>query len=420
MTRRILIVGAGQSGLHLAHGLQSSGDYTVTVMTAQPPEEIRTAPPSITQFSLPTAREAEQRLGLDFYADLAPGLTGAHMELYPPHTPEPLVASGYFGGHAVAVDARHKQADWLEYLDERGAKIVYNGCTESDLSYFTRMYDLVVVATGGAELGQTFPDITADGAGSYPRVVTQVLCEGIDPSPSGPEYVEVISSPLGRILITPILSPYGPATSLCVMDDPGGPLDGSHLRPARGRPEPAAVTAWITETLRKHFPEVAPRVRNAAPIDAHAALVAKVRPHMRAPVAALGGGHVLGLADTVVHTDPLAGQGWSVSSLAADTYLQRIRDHGDQEFTPEWMRETFAASWDNGVDAAHRLSAALHGMWEPDAPAHMAEVLAAATQYPEVANRFMAGFADPSDYDEWLYDPETARAYLDTVTRPPA
>ncbi|GAB3450116.1 hypothetical protein GCM10027570_24960 [Streptomonospora sediminis] len=80
------------------------------------------------------------------------------------------------------------------------------------------------------------------------------------------------------------------------------------------------------------------------------------------------------------------------------------------------MRQTFAASWDNGVAAAHRLSAALHGMWEPDAPAHMAEVLAAAAHHPEVAGRFVGGLADPGDYDEWLYDPEAARSYLSRAT----
>ncbi|MBX9391582.1 styrene monooxygenase/indole monooxygenase family protein [Streptomonospora nanhaiensis] len=415
MTRRILIVGAGRSGLQLAHGLHAEG-YDVHVMTAQRPEEIRTAPPSVTQFSLPSVRAAEQRLGLDFYGDLAPPLRGLHLDLYPPGAAGPLTVAGAWPGTAVAVDSRHLQADWLEALEDLGARIVYHGCTISDLEGLVRMYDLVVVATGAAMLGEHFPDTTPPGqVAAHRRVITQVLCEGVEPSPSGPDHVEVVSAPQGRILLAPILSPYGPATSVCVMDSPRGPLDGSHLRPARGRPDPQQVLDWITAALRAHFGEVAPRIEAAEPIDAYAALVTTVRPHVREPVAEVAGGYVLGLGDTLVHTDPLAGQGWAVSSISATAYLHRICDHAAREFTWGWMAETAQAAWRTGVAAAHRLSGALHAMWEPGAPPHMAEVLAAAAGHAEVADRFVAGVADPGDYETWLYDPDAARAYLSSV-----
>lgn len=42
MAPKILIVGAGQSGLQLALGLQQHG-YDITVMSARTPEEIRPA-----------------------------------------------------------------------------------------------------------------------------------------------------------------------------------------------------------------------------------------------------------------------------------------------------------------------------------------------------------------------------------------
>jgi 2-polyprenyl-6-methoxyphenol hydroxylase-like FAD-dependent oxidoreductase len=65
--RKILIVGAGQSGLHLAHGLLSSG-YDVTLITGRTSTELRTGRPSITQLTFPTVLEYERELGLDFWS----------------------------------------------------------------------------------------------------------------------------------------------------------------------------------------------------------------------------------------------------------------------------------------------------------------------------------------------------------------
>jgi hypothetical protein len=48
MSRKILIVGAGQSGLQLAFGLQQHG-YDVTIMSSKTPEEIRTGKVMSTQ-----------------------------------------------------------------------------------------------------------------------------------------------------------------------------------------------------------------------------------------------------------------------------------------------------------------------------------------------------------------------------------
>lgn len=127
------------------------------------------------------------------------------------------------------------------------------------------------------------------------------------------------------------------------------------------RPHPGQVAEWIVGTLGCEFPDVAARIQHGAPLDATAALVSRVRPPVRKPVQRLSGGAVRGMADAVVSTDPIGGQGWNLSSLCAQLYLPRIVEHGDQTFTPDWQQETFA---------------------------------------------------DPRSYGTWLYDPESASAFL--------
>ncbi|KIH98110.1 hypothetical protein LP52_15605 [Streptomonospora alba] len=413
--RKILIVGGGQSGLHLAHGLLTRG-YDVTIMSAQSSGEVRRASPSTTQFSLPLALSSERELGLDLWSAQAPRISGARLELHPPYMP-PAVLSGSFAAHGngfgVAVDRRVKMADWLEFFEDQGGKVVIHGATLTDVDYFSRMYDLTIVAVGGGELGAVFDVDQSRLGGGHQRVITQVLVDRVEPALT--DYADVVSAAQGRILIAPVLTADGPAYSVCVMGEPGGPLDGSHLRPERGRPHPGQVAEWIVGTLAREFPDVAARIQHGAPLDATAALVSRVRPHVRKPVQRLSGGAVLGMADAVVSTDPIGGQGWNLSSLCAQVYLQRIVEHGDQTFTPDWQQETFEAFWRSGGESAARLSDLLHRMWDPEAAEampHLTEVLFAAAQHQSVADRFIGDLADPRRYDTWLYDPESASAFL--------
>ena len=71
MARKILIVGAGQSGLQLALGLQDH-DYDVTVMSARTSEEIRGSRVMSTQAMFYPALQRERDLGLNFWEDDAP------------------------------------------------------------------------------------------------------------------------------------------------------------------------------------------------------------------------------------------------------------------------------------------------------------------------------------------------------------
>ena len=91
MARKILIVGAGQSGLQLAHGLLQHG-YQVTLMSARTADEIRDGRVMSTQAMFDAALQHERDLGLSFWEE-APHFDGIGFSLAPDCTPNLLLPS---------------------------------------------------------------------------------------------------------------------------------------------------------------------------------------------------------------------------------------------------------------------------------------------------------------------------------------
>ncbi|WP_067970877.1 styrene monooxygenase/indole monooxygenase family protein [Nocardiopsis trehalosi] len=411
--RKILIVGAGQSGLHLAHGLLSHG-YDVTVITGQTSTEIRTGRPSITQLTYPTVLDYERELHLDFWSSQAPQIDKAKLHGYPSGGADPLVVAGRFDGYTVSVDRRVKMADWLEYFEDCGGKVVIHGVTLSDLDYFARMFDLIVVAVGHGELGALFDTDRGRFSGARRRVLAQAHIYDVAPDPGEPESIGWVgsSADAGNIWFFPILTSEGPCHSLFVAARRGGPMDG-WLGPHR--PTPAAQLDGMRALLREHAPEYFERVRDAELVDGNSRLIESIEPKVRNPVGTLpSGGRVLGISDVVITSDPFAGQGWNNSTRCAKSYLESILAHGDRPFDEEFMRRTFDRFWSYGYDA-ELWAETISSYWESPPAAHFQEVLGAASVYPEVGDRWIRGWNYPPDYHEWLYDEAGARKYLAEV-----
>ena len=159
--RKILVVGAGQSGLQLALGLQSHG-YEVTLMSNRTADEIRSGRVMSTQCMFHTALQHERDLQLNFWESQAPKIEGLGVSVAAPgsHDPGPTQRAidwmGRLDGHAQSVDQRVKMAGWMETFVQRGGKLVIHGAAVSDLDYFSRTYDLVMVSAGKGELVQMF------------------------------------------------------------------------------------------------------------------------------------------------------------------------------------------------------------------------------------------------------------------------
>ncbi|MFC3999002.1 styrene monooxygenase/indole monooxygenase family protein [Nocardiopsis sediminis] len=410
--RKILIVGAGQSGLHLAHGLLSHG-YDVTVITGQTSTEIRTGRPSITQLTYPTVLEYERELHLDFWSSQAPHIEKSKLHLYPSGVPEPIQLAGHFDGYAVSVDRRVKMADWLEYFEDCGGKVVIHGVTLSDLDYFSRMFDLIVVAVGHGELGALFDTDHSRFSSARHRVLAQAHIYDVAPDPGEPESVGWVGAAedAGMIWFFPILTAEGPCHSMFVVGKHASPMDSW-----QDRPSPREQWRRMQDLLQKHAPHYYERVRGAELVDGNSRLIESLNPQVRKPVGVLpSGGRVLGISDVVITSDPFAGQGWNNSTRCAKSYLESILQRGDRPFDEEFMTSMFERFWTYGR-VAEQWAETISSYWEIEQPQHLQDVLGAATQYQEIADRWIQGWNNPPAYADWLFDPEGAYAYLAEVT----
>ena len=411
--RKILIVGAGHAGLHLAHGLLTHG-YDVTVITGQSSTEIRTGKPSISQFTLPTALEYERKFDLDFWSALSPQIREQKLFMYMEGKAVAALqgSSDPGNGYTVSVDRRVKMADWLESFEDRGGKVVIHGVTVTDLDYFSRMFELIIIAVGHGELGQLFDDDNSRFSGTRPRAIAQAYMYDVWPDPGEPENIgwAATTQEAGNIIFIPILSQEGPCHSLLMVNKKGGPMDAWPDRPG-----PEEQLRRMKDLTRKYAPDFYERVRDAVLIDGRSALVEDLTPQVRNPVGTLpSGGLVLGMADVVVTMDPFVGQTWNNSTRCAQTYLESIIEHGDGEFNEEFLVKAFDRFWEFGQDN-QMWAEFCSTMWEQDIPEHVANVMNHAGQYREVGDRWIQAWDTPSDYKNWLFDKEAAQAYLAEV-----
>jgi Styrene monooxygenase A putative substrate binding domain len=412
--RRILIVGAGQSGLQLGLSLLAEG-YEVTIMSARTPSEIRTGWPTSTQGMFHQALETERAYGLNFWEDETPQIEGLHLALSAPPGELALEVLATLDHPAQSTDQRLKMAVWLETFEQRGGIVHYQGVTTADLDGLTTMgrYDLTIVAAGKGELVSVFDRDPARSPYSTPqRGLAVAYVHGLAPDPVWPRpNVGFNAVPgLGELFVIPCLTLSGPCDILFWENVPGGPLD---LWPdSAARMDPAEHLKRTLDLAREYVPWVYDRCAEVELTDARATLHGRYTPTVRQPVAHLpGGGTVLGMADVVVANDPITGQGSNTAAKCAAAYLAAIRTRGEQPFDEAWMRDTFETFW---ATTAQPVTDWTNAMLQP-LPPHVQQILGAASANPTVARRFANGFSDPSDFQYWLMNPKLTEEYLASV-----
>ncbi|WP_256105623.1 styrene monooxygenase/indole monooxygenase family protein [Streptomyces sp. ODS05-4] len=407
--RKILVVGAGQSGLQLALGLQSRG-YEVTLMSNRTADEVRSGRVMSTQCMFHTALQHERDLGLNFWEDQAPRIEGLGVSVAAPDGARAVDWLGRLDGFAQSVDQRVKMAGWMEVFAQRGGQLVVHGAAVSDLDYFARTYDLVLVSAGKGELVSLFERDAARSPYREPqRALAVSYVHGLGPRPEHPDTEAVrcnLVPGVGELFVMPTLTVGGRADILFWEGLPGGPLDVF-----RGVTDPSEHLALTLELMERYTPWEYARATKVELTDAGSTLAGRYAPTVRNPVGRLpGGGLVLGVADVVVANDPITGQGSNSASKCAASYLDSITAHGDAPFDEAWMRAAFDRYWDTARHVTKWTNAML-GV----PPEHVLNLIGAAGQLPPVADRFANGFNDPGDFEDFFYEPDKAAAYLASV-----
>ena len=403
---KFLIVGAGQAGLQLALGLLQDG-HDVTVVSNRAPDDIRFGRVMSSQCMFDAALQHERDLSLDFWAEECPDVEGISLAAPAPGGGKMIDWAARLERPAQSVDQRVKIPAWMEELEGLGGKLVLHDAAVPDLEGYAREYDLVLVAAGKGEVAQLFKrDPSRSPYAAPQRALALTYVTGMTPRPEFSAVAFNLIPTVGEYFVFPALTTTGECEIMVFEGIPGGPMDcwGDVATPA----EHLEKSRWILQTF---LPWEAERCREIELTDQNGILAGRFPPTVRHPVGELpSGALVLGLADAVVLNDPVTGQGSNNASKAAASYLASVRDHGDAPFDRAFMERAFERSWDE----AQYVTGWTNALLAPP-PQHVLDLLLAANEHQQIADRFVNGFNDPRDYFDWFMEPDKAGRYLAAV-----
>jgi flavin reductase (DIM6/NTAB) family NADH-FMN oxidoreductase RutF len=396
--KRVAIVGAGQSGLQLAHGLLDAG-YEVSLFSDRSGDEILEGRVMSSQCMFDSALEIERALNLNYWEEQCPKVEGISFMVPDGIGGSSIDWAARLDNFAQSVDQRLKIPRWLAQLKSRGSELHIQAVGPEDLAAYARTHDLVIVASGKGTLGQLFerdpsrsPFSQAQRAlaltyvtGMQPRVPNSAVCFNLIPN-------------VGEYFVFPALTISGPCEIMVFEGVRGGPMDCWS-----GDLTPAEHLARSKQMLETFLPWEAARCRNLELTDDNGILSGCVVPIVRNPVAKVAGVPILGMADAVVLNDPITGQGANNAARCAEIYLEAILERGDGPADAEWMQQTFDRYW---TGYAKWVTEWTNLLLKPTA--HVLRLLDCAGKNPAIASAFVNGFDDPRTLFPWFM--ETAEA----------
>ncbi|MFF7705914.1 styrene monooxygenase/indole monooxygenase family protein [Pseudomonas sp. NPDC007930] len=403
--RRIAIVGAGQAGLQLALGLQAKG-YTVTLATNRSADQVRAGKVMSSQCMFNSALQTERDLGLNLWEEHCPAVEGIGLSVPAADRPgeRALHWSARLERYAQAVDQRLKMPAWMDLFVQRGGELQLLDVGVAELEALTARHDLVLLAAGKGEVVNLFERDAERSRFSQPqRALALTYVHGMAPMAPYSRVAFNLIPGVGEYFVFPALTLSGPCEIMVFEGVPGGPMDcwGDVQTPQQH-------LARSLELVQRFAPWEAERCRQVQLTDAGGVLAGRFTPMVRKPVLTLPSGRqVFGMADALVVNDPITGQGSNNAAKCSQVYLQAILDHGDQAFTPAWMAQTFERYW----AYAGQVVAWTNSLLTPP-PAHVLELLGAASQCQSLAALISNAFDDPRGFQPWWFDADACQALI--------
>ena len=381
------IVGSGIAGLHLGLSLQAAGIPATIYAEWTPAQQLARRISNMVARNACT-RARERRLGVNHWDFPSHDMARLSVRVGGP-------ASIAFSGRmapAQAVDMRIYGARLLEDFSGRGGRVVIRTVRAEDLEPLALRHDLLVVASGRANLSNIFPRVAEHSPFTCPqRLILGALFRGI--RYSEPRSLEVVVSPMnGEILTVPIQSFEPDLTGIGILVTAGGRFEP--IRHLRYEDDPAGFRSAVLGLLREFAPFVHERVDPAAfdlarPHDlCYAAITPTVR---RGFVMLPGGRHVVALGDAHIVIDPITGQGANNASRAAGILSEAIR-------TATTFDGAFCERVERDICSyVVPVSDASNARLQPPT-AHFRELLAMANRNQGVADVYAEGYNRPDRF----------------------
>jgi hypothetical protein len=406
MTQRtVTIIGGGQSGLHLALGLQSHG-YDVRIIQNRTADDVRTGRVMSSQCMFGNAVALERDLGLAFWEEESPDLDSINFSVPLPDGSggKAINWNGMLDRKAQAVDQRVKIPGWMAEFERRGGRIEIREAGIAELEAAAATSDLVIVAAGKGDVTRLFARDEQRSVYAKPqRAMALTYVTGMTPRPEFTAIDFNLVPGVGEYVVFPSLTTTGPCEIMVFEGQFGGPWDC--WGDVRSPEEHLAKSKWILDTF---LPWQGERCRNVELTDPNGVLAGTFTPTVRHPVGKLPSGKlVLGMADAVVLNDPVTGQGSNNAAKCASMYLDAILQRGAGAFDAAWMQATFDAYWDYAQYVTNWTNALL----QPPPP-HVLKLMGSAQAYPALAKRIANAFDYPPDFFPWFAVESEAEAYL--------